>query len=147
MQKVRSSVFPAAAESARMPVIKSFRDLDAWRVSIDLAVLAYAVAKQPLNYVSPESTREADEQLARTRQVIHGLARSIREKRDATTTVWLALLAALGLGRLVLPVLAEFCLVVGCNDILTWPLAAFDFVLSGIHVDVLAHLNSSSAAR
>ena len=180
-----------------MGTIKSFRDLDAWRVGMDLVVLAYERAKllpaterfelaaqmrraavsvpsnvaegqsvgtagrylfhvrvalgsvgelvthfelaKRLQYLSPGTTRDVEAQLERTGQLLHGLARSIRKRRAVTVTVWLALLAGLELGRTVLPDTGDFRLLNNVYDVLALPLATFDFVVSRIHVDVLAH--------
>jgi four helix bundle protein len=180
-----------------MGTIKSFRDLDAWRVGMDLVLMAYERAKllpaterfelaaqmrraavsvpsnvaegqsvgtagrylfhvrvalgsvgelvthfelaKRLHYLSPETIHEVEAQLERTGQLLHGLARSIRLKRFATVTAWLALLAGFELWPFGLPVGREFRLGVGVHDVLALPLAAVDFVLAWIHVDVLAH--------
>lgn len=184
-----------------MGTIKSFRDLDAWRVGMDLVLMAYERAKllpaterfelaaqmhraavsvpsnvaegqsvgaagrylfhvrvalgsvgelvthfevaERLHYLSPETIHAVEAQLERQVSCFTELARSIRQKRFVTVTAWLALLAGfelwLLLGPFGLPVGREFRLGVGVHDVLALPLAALDYVLAWIHVDVLAH--------
>ena len=100
-----------------------------------------------LNDVSPEVTRDIDEQLARTGQRLHGLARSIKKRQIFTASVCLALLAGPGLVCLGLPIPGLGALLAGMNDILALPLAAFYLVPSWIHVYVLAHRASTHNAN
>ena len=180
-----------------MGVIRSFKDLDAWRVGMDVVVLTYTVAKhlplterfelaaqmrraavsvpsnvaegqssgtrgryrshvsfalgslgeletqvelaRRLNYVSAEATRKLEEQLARCGQLLHGLRRSIITRQIVSVLAWLALLAGAPLLWSFRTSLGDVHLVLLDKDILALTLAAFDFVLSWIHVDVLAH--------
>jgi four helix bundle protein len=100
------------------------------------------IAKR-LQLLAPETARRVEDELGRTGQLLHGLARSIKEKQAVQAGAWLTLLAGLGFGKLVLPRFGEFSFVSSGDNLLTLPLAPFHFVLPGVHIDVLAHLISS----
>jgi hypothetical protein len=84
-----------------------------------------------------------EDQLGRTGQLLHGLARNIKQKQAVQAGAWLALLTGLAFGTLHFPGFGELGLVRLGHDLLALPLATFHFVLSRIHVVVFAHLISS----
>lgn len=96
------------------------------------------VAKR-LDLLKPDDTEQVEDQLERTAQLSHGLHRSIRHERAMTTAAWLTFFAALGFREFRLPILSEAGFVSGLHDVFTLTLAAADFVLSWIDVDVFAH--------
>jgi four helix bundle protein len=142
-----------------MGIIKSFRDLDAWRAAMDLAVLAHGKAKhlpaserfelasqirraavsipanvaegqsigrwgrylfhvrvalgslgelathfelaRRLEYFTTDENSDLEKQLERSAKLLHGLARSIRQKQIGTAAVGFAFLAGLAMGPLI----------------------------------------------
>ena len=117
--------------------IRSFKDLDAWKVSIELALISYELAKRlPLTErfelsaqirraaVSPRTSRRAkrsdfeiarrlgmlssddlaelNAHIARSGQLLHGLARSLRFRLRTQATRCLAVLGLLPIGYLFL---------------------------------------------
>jgi four helix bundle protein len=90
-----------------------------------------------LGFLSPPERATAAAQLTRTRQLLHGLARSLeREKLDRGLPL-LGRFELWGGGLLGRGELGFFDFRI---EVFTWSLAPCDFVLPGIHVVVLAHI-------
>jgi four helix bundle protein len=78
--------------------------------------------------------------LARTGQLLNGLARTLRRRVLTQTAAGSALLAIAALGLHLFAISGKVSLRVAMNDVFTLALTTLNLVLARIDVDVLAHL-------
>lgn len=98
--------------------IQSFRDPDAWKMAMELTVLALEIAPR-LRLLSDADLNPSEAHLARTGQVLHGPLRSRRLKPRKQRGAHLALLGALGLSLSRLAALGWVLTVFSCNGFLS----------------------------